>query len=187
MSELNFLQSDRRSFTGPLIIAIAVLGTGLAAIYLYLPRRAADLTITHTAILPTHTVFKTESKLVGHQQESQDDLYILATVRIDDRLHVPLFLSDVAATLTTADDSVVTTSAIQKSDLDNLYITFPALKPLASAPLLRESTIQPGEHAEGMALLHFPVTEADWNNRKSAIVTVGFYHQGQFTVTIPKP
>ena len=187
MAELTFSQSERRSFLGPILVALAVLAIAGACIYFNMPHRVADLAVTRTAVLPTHTEFKTDSRLVGAQTESQDDLYVLATIRVDDRLHVPLFISDITGALTTADDAVVTSSAVQKSDLENLYFTFPKLKPLASAPLVRESTIQPGDHAEGMVLLHFPLTEADWNNRKSATVTVEFYHQGQFTVTIPKP
>jgi hypothetical protein len=77
-------------------------------------------------------------------------------------------------------------SAIQKMDLDNVYMAFPALKPLSGPPLLRESSIEPGGHAEGMVLLNFPLTEADWNQRKTATVTVSFYHQDPFTVTIPR-
>jgi hypothetical protein len=187
MSELTFSQSERRNFVGPILIALAVLVIAFVGIYLYMPHRVADLTVTHTAILPKHTVFKTESKLVGAQEDAQDDLYVPVTVRVDDKLHDPLFISDLGGTLTTQDDEVVTSSAIQKGDLDNIFVTFPDLKPLASAPLARESAIQPGGSAEGMVLLHFPVTEEVWNKRKSATVNIEFYHQGTFTVTIPKP
>ncbi len=187
MSELTFSQSERRNFVGPILIALAVLGIAFVGIYLYMPHRVADLTVAHTAILPKHTVFKTESKLVGAQEDAQDDLYVPVTVRVDDKLHDPLFISDLGGTLTTKDDEVVTSSAIQKGDLDNIYVTFPDLKPLAGAPLARESAIQPGGSAEGMVLLHFPVTEDVWKNRKSATVNIEFYHQGTFTVTIPKP
>jgi hypothetical protein len=186
MSELTFSQPERRSFLGPILIALAVLGIAGGAVYLYIPHRVADLTITHTAVLPTHTVFKTDSILVGAQQDSQDVFYVLTTIRVDNKLHVPLFISDFNATFTTADDEVTTTSAVEQSDLDNLYITFPALRRLAGAPLTRESSIQSGGHAEGMVLLHFPITQADWDKRKSATVTIDFYHQGSFTVTIPK-
>jgi hypothetical protein len=190
MSELTFSQSERRNFTGPILIALAVLAIAGVAIYLYIPKSVATLTITHTAILPTHTVYKSDSKVVGHQDQAQDDLYVLATVHIDNHLRVPLFINDITATLTPPDDvggEPLNSSAIEKKDLDNLYITFPALKPLASDPLVRESSIAPRSSAEGMVLLHFPSTEADWNNRKSAVVTIDFYHQGPFTVTIPKP
>jgi hypothetical protein len=185
MAELTFSQSERRSFLVPILIALAVLAIAGAGIYLYMPHRVADLAVTHTAILPTHTVFKSETMLVGAQQQAEDDLYVLATVRIDDRLRLPLFIKDITATLTTPQGEA-TASAVQKNDLPNLYVTFPALKPLASAPLLRETAIQPGGHAEGMVLLHFPTTQAVWDQRKSATVTIDFYHQGPLSVTIPK-
>jgi hypothetical protein len=186
MSQLTFSQSERRNILGPILVALSVLFVAVYGVILYLPRRVADLNVTHTAILSTHTVIESGSKVVGHEAEALDALYVMPTVRVDDKLHVPLFISDITGTLTTADDSVVTSSAITKTDLDAVYTTFPALKPLASTPLLRESSIQPGSSAEGMVMLNFPITEADWNKRKSATVTVEFYHQGSFTTTIPK-
>jgi hypothetical protein len=187
MSDLTFAQSERRSFLLPALIAISVLGLGCVLAYLYASRHTVTLAVTHVAILPTHTVFKTGSKVVGHQDPFEDDLYVLASVRIDDHLRVPLFLKDITATLTASDDSILTTSAIEQNDLANLYLAFPALKSLASAPLLRESTIQPGDHGEGMVILHFPIAEAEWNQRKSASITLDFYHQDPLTVPIPKP
>jgi hypothetical protein len=187
MADSTFSQSERPSFLVPALIVAVIVAIAFALIYFFTPHRIADLTVTHTAILPTHTVFKTESKLVGHQDQVQDVLYVLATVRIDDKLRLPIFINDITATLTAPDDSVTTTSAVEKNDLANLYVTFPALKPLAGTPLLRETAIQPGDHAEGMVLLQFPATEADWNQRKSATITIDLYHQGPFTVTIPKP
>jgi hypothetical protein len=189
MSELSFAQSERRSsFLVPLLIAFVVVGAIFAYVYLR-PHRVADIAIVHTNILPTHTVFKALSKVVGHQDEVQDDLYVLTTLHIDNRSRMPLTIDDITAVLTPPDDSVepTTASAIPRTDLDGIYVTFPALKPLSGPPLSRETTIQPGDHAEGMVMLHFPVTEADWNNRKSASVTIAFYHQDPLTLTIPKP
>jgi hypothetical protein len=189
MSELTFSQPQRRnSFLVPLLIAV-VLVSGIFA-YVYLrPHRIADIAITHTNTLPTHTVFKNLSKVVGHEDEAQDDFYVLTTIRIDNRSKTPLTIDDITATLIPPDDSAepATTSAIPKTDLDGMYVTFPALKPLSGPPLPRETTIPPGDHAEGMVMLHFPVTQADWDNRKSASVTISFYHQDPFTITIPKP
>ena len=188
MSELTFSQSERRNFAGPILIALAVLAIAGVAIYLYIPKSVATLTIPHTAVHAEHTVFKTDSKLVGHQDQTMDDLYVLATVHIDNRLKIPLTIDDITGALTPTDDSVepATASAIGKNDLDGMYVTFPALKPLSGPPLARETTISPGDHAEGMVMLHFPVAEADWNNRKSYSVTITFYHQEPLTVTIPK-
>jgi hypothetical protein len=186
MSQLTFSQSERRSYLSPILVALAVLiGAGVAA-YLYFPHHTADLTITHTAVVPTHTEIETGSKEVGHQTEVEENLYVLTTLRIDDKLRDPLFISDITSTLTTTDDAVTTEGAVEKNDLNAIYTAFPQIKPLAGAPLLRESTIPAGGHAEGMVILHFGITKADWDNRKSATLTVTFYHQGPTTITIPK-
>ncbi len=187
MSELTFSQPERRSFLAPLLIAFVVVGAIFSYIYLR-PHRIADISVSKPAVVPEHTVYKSLSKVVGHEDEAQDDLYVVTTVRIDNRLKIPLTINEITGTLTPADESVdpITSTAVEKSDLDNLYITFPALKPLSSAPLLRETAIEPGGHAEGMVLLHFPITKDDWDKSKSASVTINFYHQDPLTVPLPK-
>jgi hypothetical protein len=187
MSDLTFSQSERRSFLVPGIIVAVLVVVAFALIYFFTPHRIADLSVTRTAVLPTHTAFKSSTKVVGLGEQAQDDLYVLTTVRIDDKLRLPLIVNDITGTLTSADGTETDTSAIEKLDLPNLYVTFPALVPLSSAPLLRETEIAPGGHAEGMVILHFPVDQATWDQRKSATVTINLYHQGEFTVTIPKP
>ncbi|HEV2618839.1 MAG TPA: hypothetical protein VGU23_02760, partial [Acidobacteriaceae bacterium] len=153
MPELAFAPSERRSYVLPILVALAILLAAATAVYLYLPRSTADIAITHIAVLPTHTTFQTGSKLVGKGQITEQDLYVLLTVRIVDQLRVPLFLSDITSTLTTADDAVTTTSAIEKNDLAAVTTAFPAIQPLTGPPLLRESTIQPHTPAQGMVLL----------------------------------
>jgi hypothetical protein len=190
MSELSFAQPERRNFLVPALIAIAVLAILIVGIYLYVlyvPHSTADLTITHLAVLPEHTVFNSDSKIVGQKARFDDDLYILATVRVDNRLRVPLTLDDITGTITAPDGSESTTAALQKRDLPNLYAVFPALVPLASAPLPRESIIQPAGRAEGMVLLHYPIPQAEWDQRKSASITLKFYNQDPITVPLPKP
>ena len=73
---------------------------------------------------------------------------------------------------------------VEKLDLDNVYTSFPGLKPLASEPLLRDTMISPGQSAEGMILLHFPVTKEVWDHRRTAVLNVDLYHQGQQEVLI---
>jgi hypothetical protein len=187
MSDLSFAQPERRSFLVPALIAIAVLALVFAGIYLYVPHSTAGLTVTHVAVLPEHTVFKSDSTVVGQQARFDDDLYILATVRVDNRLRVPLTLDDITGTITAPDGAETTTAALQKRDLPNLYAVFPALVPLASAPLVRESIIQAAGRAEGMVLLHYPIPQAEWDQRKSASITLKFYNQDPITVPLPKP
>jgi hypothetical protein len=177
VSSPTFAQPVRRNLLAPVLIAFLLLGVAIALVIGITPRKTADLAIVRTVVFPTHTVFKSESTVVGSDQ-AQDDLYVLTTLRIDDRLHVPLFLKDFTATLTTSDGEVLTTSATEKQDLNNVYTSFPALKPLSSDPLLRETMIAPGQFAQGMLLLHFPITKAAWDHRRNATLNIDLYHQG---------
>lgn len=185
MSELKFAQPDRRNLLAPVLLAFLILGIILALVLRFTPRKTADLTITHTAVYPVHTVFKSDSIVVGNQHV-EDDIYVLTNLRIDDRLHLPLFLKDFTATLTTAEGEEITTSAIEQRDLANVYTSFPGLKALATEPLLRDTMISPGQSAQGMVLLHFPVTKETWDHRRNAILHVDLYHQGQQDVPIDR-
>jgi hypothetical protein len=183
VSDLKFAQPVRRNLLVPVLLAFLILGIILALVLRFTPHKTAELAITRTVVFPTHTVFKSETIVVS-SQHTEDDLYILTTLHIDDRLHLPLFLKDFTATLTTADGEQITTSAIEKRDLDTVYTSFPDLKAVATEPLLRDSIVNPGESAEGMILLHFPVTKDVWDRRRSAILNVDLYHQGQQEILI---
>lgn len=185
MSELNFAQPARRNLLAPVLIAFLILGLIIALLIRFTPHNTADLAILKITLYPTHTVYKAESLLVG-RDNVEDDLYVLTTVRVEDKLNLPLFIKDLTATLVTADGESIETSAIQKQDLPNLFTSFPALRPLASAPLARESLISAGQTAEGMVLLRFPVTEETWKERRSATLHIALYHQGPISIEIPK-
>lgn len=184
MTDLRFEQQSHRNLIAPVLIAFLLLGFVLALVIRHTPAQTVDLTITHTAVYPTHTVFKSDSLVVG-SDKAEDNLYVIANLRVEDPLRLPLFLKDFTATLLTADDQEITTSAAEEKDLPNIYTSFPALKSLTSAPLRREIIIAPGGSAEGMVLLQFPITLDTWNHRKSAVLNVDLYHIGAFPITIP--
>jgi hypothetical protein len=184
VSDLKFAQPARRNLLVPVLLAFLILGIVLALVLRFVPNHTADLAITHTSVYAAHTVFKSESIVVANQR-AEDNLYVLTTLRIDDRLHLPLFLKDFTATLTTADGEEITSSAIEQQDLDAVYTSFPEVKALATTPLLRETMIPPGQSAEGMILLRFPVTQEVWDRRRSAVLNIDLYHQGEQSILIP--
>jgi hypothetical protein len=181
--DLQFAQPVRRNLLVPVLLAFLILGIVLALVLKFTPHKTADLAVTRTSVYQAHTVFKSDTIVVGNQH-TEDDLYVVTTLHIDDRLDLPLFIKDYTATLTTADGEEVTTSAVEKRDLDNVYASFPDLKALASDALLRDTMISPGQSAEGMILLHFPVTKDAWDHRRRAVLNVDLYHQGQQEVLI---
>jgi hypothetical protein len=185
VSTPTFPQPARRNLLAPVLIAFLVLGIVIALVIRFTPDRTADLTISRTAIYTTSTVFKSDSLLVGHDH-SEDNLYVITTLHIEDLLHLPLFLKDFTGTLTTADGEEITTSAIEKEEFPNLFTSFPGMKKFASDPLLRESLVETGQSAEGMIILHFPVSQSVWDHRRSATLNIDFYHQSQQSVLIPR-
>jgi hypothetical protein len=185
VSEPMLAQPARRNLLAPVLVAFVIMGIAIALVVRYTPHTVADLTILHTSVYPTHTVFKSDTLVVGSDQV-QDNVYVLTTLRVEDRLNLPIFLKDFTAILTTAEGEELRSSAVEKPDLENLYTTFPRLRSLSSAPLLRDTLIDPGHSAEGMVLLHFPITEDEWNRRRSAILQIDLYHQGPISVTIPQ-
>jgi hypothetical protein len=194
VAELTFSQPARRNLATPILLALAVLAVAAFLVFYFTPHTTADVTVKKTAVYATHIVFRSDSIVVG-RDPVQDEVYVLLTVHIEDRLRLPLFLKDFTATLTPSNPDGtpaedITTSAIEKLDVPNLYTSFPALKTLADQQatplLLRETQIEPGQSAEGLVLLHFPVTQAAWDARKSATLSIALYHQQPLAVPIPK-
>ena len=185
MADPTFSQPERRNLLVPILLALLVLGGAGFLIYRYTPHSTADLSIAHVATWQAHTVFKSDTIMVG-QDKAQDDLYVLITLHMQDRLRLPLLLKDFTASVTTAEGEVLATSAAEKGDLQPLYTTFPALKAIATPPLLRDTQIDPGQSAEGMILLHLPITQDAWNKRQAASLTVDLYHQAAQTILLPQ-
>jgi hypothetical protein len=130
--------------------------------------------------------YQNGTNVVGQGPSAEDDLYVLTTVHVSNPLKVPLTLNDFTATLTAADGSQMKIGAIEKPDLPTVFTAFPALKPLVATPLLRETTIAPGQSADGVIVLPFPVSKTAWDQRQSAILTIEFYRESPVTLTIPK-
>ena len=181
----SFPQPARTNLLAPVLIAFLVLGILIALVVRLSPEKTATLSVSHTIVFPTHTEMSSGSLVIG-QKQSQDDLYVLTTLHIEDHTRFPIFIKDYTATLTTEEGEPITTSAIEKEDIPNLLVTFPGLKPLVTAPLFRETVIEPGQSAEGMVILHFPITESVWDHRRTTVLNVDLYNAGDQPVVVTR-
>lgn len=158
----------------------------------HLSGRTVKAAITHTEVFPIRVTFKSQQqaqgfKVLSDKPVSHDEgVYVFAAVHIENHLTDPLFLKDFHAVLDTGNGQLGT-SAIEQADLSAVTAAFPELKSKIANPLLRESTVSPGMTADGVVVLQFPITQAMWDGRKSAALTIDFYHQDSIAVTIPKP
>jgi hypothetical protein len=179
-----FAQPERRSYAAPILIALAVL----AAFFVTLHRiTTTSLTAAHlhTEVLPNTTVYRSDTIVVG-PPETIYTLFVVSTLRIDNRRAQPVSLDDLVLTLTDPAGAQLTAQALRPQELANAEVSFPKLKPLVTAPLLlREAPIAPGQSAQGTAVFSVAVPQSVWDTRKSATVTLTPYHLDPLTLTIP--
>lgn len=184
MPELTFSQPARRSLLVPILLALLALGLAAGIAIHFFPATTVDVQHLHTSTLPTHTVYKSQSIVLG-QDQAEDVLFVGTTLHVENKLRLPIFLDDFTLTLTSPDGAELTAKGLQKTDLPNLELSFPNLKPIVANPLLRETSIDPARSAEGTVLFSLPIPEALWKTRKSATVKVDLYHQPSVYFTIP--
>jgi hypothetical protein len=188
MPEFSVIQT--RSKLPSALIATGILILIVIAIYFYGRNRKPVASITHVQTYVARselTAVRGTSNVLGALPHIDTDLYVLVNVKLTDNTSHPLFIKDETGVLTAPDHSILESSAIEAADLPQIYNAFPDLQNLATKPLTRETEVAPGQTAEGMVLLHFPgATEANWNPRESATVTIDFFHNDPITLTIPK-
>jgi hypothetical protein len=185
---------DNHRLIPMLVIAGIVMTAVCVAVYMLNPRKTAEITVQKTEVFAPHTEFKqtpSSSQIVGAAAASEDDVYVVATLRIQDKLRLPIFLTNTSATMTNEDGSTLEATVVPPLDLPRLEQTFPQIVPLVSAPapppLEFEDAIAAGTTRAGTVVLLFPqTTEKQWRAKKSATLTVHLAHDAA-PINVPLP
>lgn len=195
MSDLQIAPPRERSVLPALLIAALVLAIVAAAVFWFNPRKTADLKVTAVETFAPHTELDALKGahthgmrvLGGDLATPEDDLYVLATVRLTDRLRLPLFITNVTAHVTFADGSEADTSMLSAGDLPRLESVFPALTPRIKDPISAlDQELDPKQTLTGMVVLPFPgKTAKDWAAKKSATLTLELRNQDDQTTKLP--
>jgi hypothetical protein len=162
-----------------LVAGLAMIGVGVVAFMLY-PRKAAEISVQKVDLYAPHTEFKAtpgDNRIIGAPASFEDDLYVVATLRITDKLRQPIFLNSTSATMTTAEGATVEATVISPQDLPGLEQTFPEVLPLvnppAAQPISLDDAVAPGTTRVGSIVLLFPQISAKaWQTKKSATLTL---------------
>jgi hypothetical protein len=176
--------TDSNRLIPELVIAAVVMIIVGAAVYFLNPRKTAQITVQKTQIFAPHTEFKAEpgvGHIVGSPASVEDDVYVVVTLGIEDKLRLPIYLTNISATITTQDGSLLEATVISPLDLTRLEETFPQILPLASSPaappLQFQDAISAGATRVGTAVLLFPqISQQQWQGKKSAKLTVHLAH-----------
>lgn len=181
-----FAPPERRSFVLPILLALAAIAAAALIAIHFFPATTIDIAHLHTDLLPTTTAYKAQSMVVGVNQ-NESVLFVATTVRIDNQLRVPIFLDDFNLTFTNSDGAQLQQRGLTKAELGNAQLSFPALKPITTTPLLRETAIEPGKSAQGTVVFALPMPKSMWDVRQSATLKVDVYHQNPVYQDLPKP
>jgi hypothetical protein len=176
-----------------LLIAGAVMVLVGVGVYMLNPRKTAEITVQKTDIFAPHTEFKATpggGQVIGTAAQAEDNVYVVATVSITDKLRLPIFLDSVSATMT-SDTGTLQATNVSALDVPRLEQIFPQITPLVSppaAPPLRfEDAVSPGATRVGTIVFLFPNTSAQaWAAKKSATLTVYLAHDAA-PIQVPLP
>jgi hypothetical protein len=184
---------DENRLIPKLVIAGVVMILIGVAVYLLNPRKTAEIKVQKTELFSPHTEFKQmpgNSQIIGAPSESEDDVYVVATVSITDKLRLPIFLDSVSASMTTDTGSTEATN-VSPLDLPRLEQIFPQITPLvsppAAVPLHFQDAVSPGATRVGTIVFLFPKISAKaWAAKKSATLTVNLANDAA-PINVPLP
>lgn len=168
-----------RLFSKLAIAAVAMCAVG-AAVYFLNPRKTAEVRVQKVEIFAPHTEFKPmpgSEHVMGTPSSSEDDVYAVVTLHLEDKLGLPLFIQSTSATMTTKEGATVEATVISALDLAKLEQTFPQIvsmvSPPEAPPLQFQDSIAPGATRVGTVVLLFPqTTEQVWRAKGACTLTI---------------
>ncbi len=167
-----------------LVLVVAAVGA-----YVYFGEKppVANGELIHVSAIPIHqqSDLPAAAGMPG-QTDAFDEVIVMAQVRLHNQSKIPLFLHEMYASLALPDDVERTSIAANKSDFGRAFVAYPQLMPLKGEPILRDITIDPGQTVEGMMLFPFPITGAQYDQKKSLDINVIFMHQKTLTIHVPQ-
>ncbi len=197
MNVLQTAPARERGVLPALVIAAVVLAAAAAAIFYFNPHSTAELAVTHVDTFAPQTTFGAMEGAAGapaagtHVLEApttstENDLYVVATVKMTDKLRLPLFLTGAVAHVTLADGAETEITALSAADVKRLEVIFPALGKQVTHPFEDGTEVDPQQTLNAQVVLPLPgQTAAAWAGKKSATLTITLRNQGPQTTQLP--
>lgn len=192
MPDLQLAPARGRTSLAAISIALLVLVVTALGVFYLNPRRTAELAIKDVKTFAPHTTFKELPAggkgvhVLGDAAAAEDNLYVIATLDLTDKLRLPLFLNSWSATVTLADGSTQEGTPVHARDLERLTDVFPSLAPMVRIPLHDGDEVQPSRTRQGSVVVLFPgLTQEAWRTKKLARLTLALRNQEAQIVTLP--
>jgi hypothetical protein len=175
-----------------LIVLVATVVVALAiGAYVFVEQKppVAAGQIVKLEVTPIHSEMRVGAGAQGVQggTEINDQLFVVAHVQIRNQTNIPLFLHDMAGELTTADGDQQHSLGASKTDFQSVFLAYPQVGSINQQPILRDTTLEPGQSVEGLLLFHYPITKDQWDARHGFEAVVSFLHQKDLVLPWPLP
>jgi hypothetical protein len=143
--------------------------------------------LVSVTVYPIHRELSTGSAIGGlaGAKDVYDEEIVIADVRIKSQTEMPLFLHDMFADVTLADGTIQRCTAASTTDFHNVFIAYPDLASKQTTPILRDTTMTPGQQLDGQIIFHYNVSAQQWAQRKDFKVYVQFLHQKDLVLDAP--
>ena len=185
--ELNLGPADERRVMPYVLLAAVVIAAIVGAVFWLSPHKPVELVVTQVELFAPHTEFKAvpgAGHLIGAPGEMEDDLYVVATLRMTNKLSTPLYLDGMGATMVN-NDAAYELTTVRPGDVTRLEASFPQIAKLAAKPFSLDD-LPPGETREGQVVILVPSATAEqWKAKKSATLTVRLHRQDAQSVALP--
>lgn len=156
------------------------------------PGRILGIAVAIVAVALAVVAFLNRARPVGvgsidhvSAAELGDKASVLVAINVTVRnvSEKPLFIHEIKSTLVTADGKSLSDDAASPVDFPRYFQAYPAVGQNAIAPLQVESKIPPGAEMKGTVVVSFPVSQADFDRRKSLSVVVSPYDRRDVVLT----
>lgn len=194
MSDLQLAPPPERSPLTSVLLAIAVLALIAGAIFYFVPRDTAKVTVTNVQTFAPQTQFAAPTRkganrglnvISGATASTESDLYVVVSVHVENKFRFPISVDGASATLTTADGQNPDGSIVVRRDVQRLEGIFPQLTSLIPHPIGFGDELAPHASLDGQFILQFPnLDDAAWKSKKSASISVEMHNQPAQTAAL---
>jgi hypothetical protein len=173
-------------------IAIAAVAVSIAiGLYVWIGQKppVASGDILTMNLYPVHTLINngggSDTGMAG-AAEYYDQLLILAKIKVRNQTDIPLFMQDISAAIKLPDGSEQVNITASDKDMDRVFQAYPSLSYLRADSIPRDTTLNPGQSVQGLAIFNFPINKEQWDSLQTAKVVVSFMHQKNLEIVLPR-
>jgi hypothetical protein len=160
-------------------VAAAVVVSAAIALYFVWGQKppAASGEIEQIWVHPQHSESSGfDANGAAMAKESFDQVYVFALVKLHNLSEKPLFLHSISANATMG-DGIHSSYAATATDYDRVFLAYPQMPVPHGKALSPQTTIEPGQTAEGTMVSAFRMTKQEWDARKGLDFTFAIQYQ----------